>query len=120
MAVDDILVTYFGAWNEPDAGERRRMLERALADDAELIDPTGCWRGVAGFGERIGRYQAAAPGARVVPASGVDAHNDVVRYAWKIVDPHGRDVMEGLDVVERIEHGKLRRIVMFHGPLPDG
>jgi hypothetical protein len=36
-----------------------------------------------------------------------------VRCAWKIVDPQA-----GLDVAERIDDGKLRRIIMFHGPLP--
>jgi hypothetical protein len=41
---------------------------------------------------------------------GVDAHNDVVRYAWKIVDPQGRDVLEGLDVAKRVDEGGLQRI----------
>ena len=50
--------------------------------------------------------------------SGVDRHNDVERYAWKIVDPAGNDIMEGLDVTERDGAGRLRRITMFHGPLP--
>jgi predicted TIM-barrel enzyme len=30
-----------------------------------------------------------APGTKVVPGSGVDAHNNVERYAWKIVDRAG-------------------------------
>ena len=48
----------------------------------------------------------------------VDAHNNVERYAWKILDPSRSTVMEGLDVAERDGDGRLRRIVMFHGPLP--
>jgi hypothetical protein len=59
-----------------------------------------------------------APGTKVVPGSGVDVHNDVARYAWKIVNPAGNDVMEGLDVTLRDAAGRLRRIMMFHGPLP--
>jgi len=58
-----------------------------------------------------------APGTKVVPASGVDAHNDVVRYAWKIVDSQGSDVMEGLDVAQRVDDGRLQRILMFPGSL---
>jgi hypothetical protein len=40
-----------------------------------------------------------------------------VRYAWKIVDPEGNDFMGGLDVAERADDGRLKRILMFHGPL---
>ncbi len=80
--------------------------------------PTGRWRGIDGFVERIGAYQTAAPGAKVVPASGIDAHNDVVRYAWTIVNAEGQELMDGIDVAERTTDGRLRRILMFHGPLP--
>jgi hypothetical protein len=73
---------------------------------------------VAGLAERIGRYHSAAPNTEVVTASGVDAHNDLVRYAWKIIDRQGDDVIECIDVAERVDDGRLRRILMFHGPLP--
>ena len=116
--MDQLLVAYFAAWNETDPGERTRLLERSLGDDAELVDPLGRWRGAAGISERIAQYHASAPGTKVVPGSGVDSHNNVERYAWKIVDPAGKKVMEGLDVTERDRAGRLRRITMFHGPLP--
>jgi hypothetical protein len=116
--VDQALESYFAAWNEQDAEARRRLLERSLTSDVELVDPTGLARGIREVGERIGRYHASAPGTEVVPGSGLDAHHDVVRYAWKIVDEGGSEVMEGLDVATRAEDGRLRRIVMFLGPLP--
>jgi uncharacterized membrane protein len=116
--VDRVLVDYFGAWNETNASVRTELLERAIAGDAELIDPTGRWRGIAGVSERIANYHAAAPGTSVVAASGVDVHNGIERYAWKIVDAAGTELMEGLDIAERDPAGRLRRIVMFHGPLP--
>ncbi len=47
-------MTYFAAWNEPDPERRVAILQRSLADDAELLDPTGRWQGVDGFVERIG------------------------------------------------------------------
>jgi hypothetical protein len=116
--MDDAVAAYFAAWNEPDPDQRRRLLDRSVTDDAELVDPTGRAQGIDGLAERIGRYQSAAPGTKVMPASGVDAHNDVVRYAWTIVDAKGRNVMEGIDVAERVDDGRLKRILMFHGPLP--
>jgi len=53
-----------------------------------------------------------------MPASTVDSHNHVERYSWKIVDQQGGEVIEGLDVAERGEDGRLQRILMFHGALP--
>ena len=118
--MDEHLTAYFAAWNETDAGERGRLLERSFTVEAELVDPTGHWCGLDGISERIGRYQADAPGTKVVPGSGVDAHHDVERYAWKIVDPSGNAVMEGFDVAERDREGRLSRVLMFHGLLPPG
>jgi hypothetical protein len=116
--VDRVLVDYFGAWNEVNADKREELLERCANENAELLDPTGTWRGLAGLSERIANYHAAAPGTMVVPASGVDVHSGIERYAWKIVDHTGTELMEGLDIAERDPAGRLRRIVMFHGPLP--
>ena len=116
--VDRVLADYFAAWNETDAGERAALLERSVAEDVELLDPRGRWRGVAGLSERIAGYHATAPGNTVVPASGVDVHNGIERYAWKIVDPSGTEVMAGLDVAERDHAGRLQRILMFHGVVP--
>jgi hypothetical protein len=116
--VDRTLLDYFAAWNETNADVRRQLLQRSVNDHAELIDPTGRWQGLDGLSERIANYHAAAPGTSVMPASGVDAHNNVERYAWKIVDPSGNDLMAGLDIAERDADGRLLRILMFHGPLP--
>jgi hypothetical protein len=116
--MDRSLGDYFAAWNETDADERQQLLGRCLSDDVELIDPTGRWQGMAELSERIANYHSSAPGTMVVPASGVDEHNGIERYAWRIVDPSGNQLMEGLDIAERDTAGRLQRIVMFHGPLP--
>ena len=118
--MDETIATYFGAWNEQDPEKRRRMLEDSVTSDVELVDPTGRWKGSEGLVERIGRYQSSAPGTEVASPAGVDAHNDVARYRWRIADKDGVEFMEGLDVAERADDGRLRRILMFHGPLPPG
>jgi hypothetical protein len=116
--MDERLEHYFAAWNEPDAPEREALLRRALTEEAELLDPLGRWSGIERISERIAGYHSSAPGTEVVPGSGVDAHHDVERYVWKIVDSAGAELMEGLDVAERDRDGRLRRILMFHGPAP--
>jgi hypothetical protein len=118
--MDDTITAYVAAWNEPDAGERRRLLEQSLTADAQLLGPNYLCSGTDEIVEQIGRYQVQMPGTRIVPSSGVDAHHDVARYAWRIVDEADTAVMEGLDVVERADDGRLSRVVMFYGPLPAG
>jgi SnoaL-like domain len=116
--VDDLIVAYFDAWNEVDAERRRALLERSLTPDVELLDLAGRWRGIEAVSERIGNYLSSLPGSRILPSSGVDAHHDVIRYAWSLVDGDGRELIEGLDVAERADDGRLGRITTFHGPLP--
>jgi hypothetical protein len=36
------------------------------------------------------------------------------------VDGEGKKLLEGIDVAERATDGRLRRIMMFHGPLAAG
>jgi hypothetical protein len=69
--------TSFAACNEPDSDQRRR---------SEPLSRTTPSRWTA-----TGRSQ----GTKAVPASGGDAHDDVARYAWRIVTAQGHDVMEG-------------------------
>jgi len=47
--LDEVIETYFAAWNEQDAAQRWRMLERSVTHDAELVDPTGRWEELAGL-----------------------------------------------------------------------
>ena len=116
--MDEVIARYFDAWNERDASERLRLLADCVTDDVGLVDPSGRTRGHDGLSARIGHYHANAPNTEVVPGSEVDAHNDVVRYPWKIVNPEGDVVMEGLDVAERASDGRLARVLTFHGRLP--
>jgi hypothetical protein len=36
--------------------------------------------------EHVERYHSVMPETTGVLASGIDSHNDLVRYGWKIVD----------------------------------
>ena len=89
----------------------------ALIED-RLRDTGPAWFRGAAILERIDNYLSSAPGTHVVQSSRLDAHNHVVRYSWSVVDGGGRELIQGLDVAERARDGRLRRISMFHGPLP--
>lgn len=39
--MDPVITMYDQAWNASEVDERRRLLEAALTDDCELIEPRG-------------------------------------------------------------------------------
>jgi len=114
----EIIDRYFAAWNEPDAAARQRLLEQCWATDGTLISPNGEVRGHAAVSARIGAFHTRWSGARVLQTSGIDAHHHIVRYGWEIRAAGGASLLEGLDVGEQAEDDRLRRVVMFFGPLP--
>jgi hypothetical protein len=118
MNVEDIVAAYDRAWNEPDPVERRRLLELSWAEDGELVDPTGRFQDREAIIERLAGFSERFPGARIDITSGIDDHHGFVRYAWTITDADGARLLEGIDVCELAEDGRLRRVVMFFGPLP--
>jgi SnoaL-like domain len=116
--LDDVLAAYDAAWNQSDAAERARLLARALSEDGELVDPSGRYQGRQAVLDRIAGFSARFPGARVTITSGVDEHHGFARYAWSVNGVDGETILEGVDVVERAEDARLRRVVMFFGILP--
>lgn len=117
--IDAQIAAYDEAWNAPDEPTRTRLLEDSLTSDAELIDPSaGSVRGRTAINERIAGFSNRFPGARVTITSGVDEHNGFARYGWTITERGGKAVLEGIDVVERAEDGRIKRVIMFFGRLP--
>ena len=117
--MDEVLASYDRAWNVADADERRRLLETALTDDCELIEPRGHFSGRDAIFDRLNGFAGRFPGARVDVTTAVDEHNGFARYGWRIVTADGGTLLDGTDVVERASDGRLRRVVMFFGPLPE-
>lgn len=120
MALLEIIDAYDRAWEEPDTDERRRLLERSLTDDAELVSPQGRWAGREAVAEWIDGFADRIPGASVKITSGVDEHHGFARYAWTITDEGESPILDGIDVCELGDDGRLRRVVMFFGPIPSG
>ena len=115
--MDAVIEKYDRAWNASDRDERRRLLEDALTDDCEMVEPRGRFQGRPAIFERITGFSERFPGARVEITTQVDEHSEFARYGWEIIDREGSLMLEGIDVVERAADGRLRRVVMFFGRL---
>ena len=115
--VEAMIEKYDRAWNASDAGERRRLLEAALTDDCEMVEPRGRFAGLEAILQRISGFSDRFPGARVDITTKVDEHNGFARYGWRILDREEAPLLDGIDVVERAEDGRLCKVVMFFGTL---
>ncbi len=115
--VDGIIETYDQAWNSSELAERQRLLETALTDDCEMLEPRGRFAGRQAILERISGFSDRFPGARVDITTNVDEHNGFARYGWRIVDRDETVLLDGLDVVQRGTDGRLCKVVMFFGTL---
>jgi hypothetical protein len=115
--LDQLIDTYCAAWSDPDPMRRREILERVWADGATYTDPRVHAVGLDELLVHIDKVVAGRPGAKVVRTSRVDAHHDVARFAWHVVQAGGTALPESLDVVELSADGRIQRVIGFFGPL---
>jgi hypothetical protein len=117
VSIDEIVAAYGAAWNEPDERARVELLDRSWSDDGVYCDPTATVTGRAALVEHLGGFQQMMPGHTIDLTSGVDAHDDLFRFAW-VMRKGGEVVLEGMDFGELAPDGRIRRIVGFFGPFP--
>jgi SnoaL-like domain len=112
--VDD----YLAAWNERDPQRRAGLIERVWAPDGRLTDPPLEGEGHDGISAVAAAMHEHYAGHRFERTSGVDAHHDHVRFAWRLVGPDGSVAVAGIDVADLAPDGRLARVVGFFGDLP--
>lgn len=114
----DSLDHMLAAWNERDSARVRAHLDRALSPDVVFIDPSIVTRGIDEFEANVHEVQSRLPNADYRRISATDHHHDIVRYAWEI-RRDGERLIEGFDVTELDDQGRVLRVLGFFGPLPD-
>ena len=115
--LNDIVDTYFEAWNEPDADTRRALAEKAWAGDSRYVDPVSDVTGADGFAGMVAGIQEQFVGHSVVRTSAIDQHHDQIRFEWELRAPDGTIVIAGVDYGELAPDGRLQSITGFFGPV---
>ena len=109
-----LIDSYIQAWNETDAQRRETLVSRVWADGGTYLDPLMSGAGQQQIAAMIGAAQAQFPEHRFELSFGPDAHNDRVRFAWRLFGPDGdAPVAAGVDFAELAGDGRLRSVTGF-------
>jgi SnoaL-like domain len=105
---------YIEAWNETDASRRRELVAGTWSDDGTYLDPLMTGAGHDSIAAMIALAQERFPGHRFELSFGPDAHNDRVRFAWRLYGPEGdQPVAAGVDFATVAEDGRLSSVTGF-------
>jgi SnoaL-like domain len=110
--IADVVESYIASWNEPDPERRRALVARTWSEDGTYVDPLMAGAGANEITAMIGAAQAQFPGHRFELSFGPDAHNDRVRFAWRLVGADG-PAAAGVDFATVAEDGRLRAVTGF-------
>ena len=105
---------YIDAWNEADGARRHEVVGEVWTEDGTYLDPLMSGAGHDSIATMIGLAQEKFPGHRFELSFGPDAHNDVVRFAWRLYGPDGdTPVAAGVDFGTVADDGRLRSVTGF-------
>jgi SnoaL-like domain len=80
--VNETVVRYIAAWNERDPKRRRDLVAETWAEDGSYIDAHRGGKGHSAIDAMLATTQARFPGYRISLVSGIEAHNNFVRFSW--------------------------------------
>jgi hypothetical protein len=80
--VNETVVRYIAAWNERDAKRRRELVGETWTDDGSYVDAHRNGSGPGAIDAMIAAAQAQFPAYRLNLVSGIEAHNNFVRFSW--------------------------------------
>ena len=105
---------YIEAWNTADAERRHELVAGTWTDDGTYLDPLMSGSGHDEIAAMIGGAQQQFPEHRFELSFGPDAHNDRVRFAWRLFGPEGdAPVAAGVDFATVAADGRLRSVTGF-------
>lgn len=103
-------------WNTTDPAAIRALTMEALEHNVHFADPNHNIIGREAFMAMVEEVQKRIPGAVYARASAIDMQNNFCRYHWTI-DLGGQRLVDGFDVTEVNDAGKIVKVIGFFGRL---
>lgn len=117
--VNDIVAGYIAAWNERDARKRREIVARTWTDGGIYIDAHRRGIGHDEIDAMIAAVQERFAGYRFRLRSGIEAHNDYVRFSWAAGGMENAPLyFGGTDFAIRATDGRLQSVAGFTDAAP--
>ena len=117
-AIESMVDRHLAACCDTDPVRRATAIREIWTSDCRLVDPPLEARGHQGISDQAATLLSQFPQHRFERSTAIDAHHGFLRYGWKLVNPDGAPVLEGVDVAELDVDGKLMRVVGFFGAQP--
>jgi hypothetical protein len=115
--VEALVKAYTSAWREADPVKREKLLADVWAPNGVYADSQAEVKGYQKLAEYMGLIEQLMPSQRIRELSKIENHHGTFRFAWRSVMPDGTLVDEGMDFGEVDKNGRIRRLVVFNGPL---
>ena len=112
-----VIADYLAMWLETDEAARADRVAQVFTEDGRHVDPNADAQGHDGLAAMLTAVHAQFPGFGMRQTSGVDVHNDQLRFGWELTGADGTPIVAGIDVGEVAADGRLRRIAGFWGDL---
>jgi hypothetical protein len=80
--VNETVVRYLAAWNERDPQRRRELVAATWIEEGSYIDAHRRGDGHSAIDAMLAATQAQFPNYRLNLVSGIEAHNNFVRFSW--------------------------------------
>lgn len=117
--VNETVVRYIAAWNERDPKRRRELVAQAFSDDGSYIDAHRHGKGHGAIDAMLATAQALFPGYRVKLSSGIETHNDLVRFSWSAGGTEEAPLfLGGTDFATLAADGRLKTVAGFIDAAP--
>lgn len=122
LAGQELVSAYIAAWSTKDSDERRRLIDRVYAEDAEFFadepgDPAVQRRGRAEITENITQVnERLTQGIGLTTDSTAYVENhDLLRVSWQMTSPDGDVAMTGMNLLIRNADGQVVRDYIMIG-----
>jgi SnoaL-like domain len=115
--VHPIVTRYLEAFNEPEAGPRRALLEALYTPDCSYTDPHVELQGLEQIDAFIAQTQERFPGFTFKLGSVIDAHHNQARFQWHAGPADAPNAYVGFDVIVT-EDERIRNVYGFMDAAP--
>jgi len=117
--VNETVVRYIAAWNERDAKRRHELVAETWTGDGSYIDAHRHGIGHGAIDAMIAAAQAQFPGYRLNLISGIEAHNNFVRFSWKAGGTNDAPLyLGGTDFAVLAADGRIKTVTGFTDAAP--